>query len=108
VRAESSDCLIEATEKLAAAIRAHCLGVLWTRHAAVGLCLANRRAGVRAVLATSVRATAAAVAAVGANVLVVDPAAGTLYERKQVLREFCLGGLRECPGEFREVLDLRT
>jgi methionine synthase I (cobalamin-dependent) len=58
------------------------------------------------VLASSVPATAAAVSAVGANVLVVDPAAGTMYERKQVLREFCLGGIRECPEELKKVLEL--
>ena len=80
------------------------LGLLWTRHTAAGLCLANRHAGVRAVLASGVPATAAAVAAVGANVLVVDPAVGTAYEKKQILRDFCLGGIRECPEALKERL----
>ncbi len=84
------------------------LGLLWTRHTAVGLCLANRHAGVRAVLATSVAATAAAVSAVGANVLVVDPAAGTAYEKKQILRDFCLGGIRDCPEALKERLEVST
>lgn len=105
VRTESTPCLIEATAKLAAAAAARSLGVLWTRHTAAGLCLANRHAAVRAVLATGVPATSAAVAAVGANVLVVDPAAGTMYERKQVLREFCLGGIRQCPEELKKGLE---
>jgi hypothetical protein len=104
VQSESTDCLIEATEKLASAAAAGALGVLWTRHTAVGLCLANRRRGVRAVLATSVAATAAAVAAVGANVLVIDPTIGTTYEKKQVLRDFCLGGIRECPEALKKNL----
>ena len=104
VRSESTPCLIAAAEKLAAAVAGRSLGILWTRHTAVGLCLANRHAAVRAVLATGVPATSAAVAAVGANVLVVDPAAGTMYEKKQVLREFCLGGIRQCPEELKKGL----
>jgi hypothetical protein len=104
VRTESTPCLVEATAKLAAAVAARSLGVLWTRHTAAGLCLANRHAAIRAVLSAGVSATSVAVATVGANVLVVDPAAGTLYEKKQVMREFCLGGVRECPEELRNVL----
>jgi hypothetical protein len=101
VKTESTHCLIKATDMLAAAVAARSLGVLWTRHTAVAMCLANRNKNLRAVLAASVAATAAAVAAVGANVLVVDPTAGTMYERKQVLRAFCLGGIRECPEELK-------
>jgi len=104
VLVESSDCLIEATGKLAAAVTGRSLGVLWTRHTAVGLCLANRHGGVRAVLASNVRATSAAIDAVGANVLVIDPSVGTTYEKKQVLREFCLGGMRECPEALKPAL----
>ena len=95
VQTETSDCMIASTDKLAAAVApGQSLGLLWTRHTAAGLCLANRHAGVRAVLATGVSATAAAVSAVGANVLVVDPTVGTAYEKKQILRDFCLGGIR--------------
>ena len=109
VQTETSDCMIAATDKLAAAVaRGQSLGLLWTRHTAVGLCLANRHAGVRAVLATSVAATAAAISALGANVLVVDPAAGTAYEKKQILCDFCLGGIRDCPEELKERLEYST
>jgi len=105
VQTESSDCMIASTDKLAAAIApGETLGVLWTRHTAAGLCLANRHVGIRAVLATSVPATATAVSAVGANLLVVDPTIGTAYEKKQVLRDFCLGGIRECPQALKERL----
>ncbi len=105
VETETSECMIAATDKLAAAVApGQALGLLWTRHTAAGLCLANRHAGVRAVLATGVSATAAAVSAVGANVLVVDPTTGTAYEKKQILRDFCLGGIRECPESLRERL----
>jgi ribose 5-phosphate isomerase RpiB len=106
VQTETSDCMIASTDKLAAAVATgQALGLLWTRHTAVGLCLANRHAGVRAVLANGVTATAAAVAAVGANVLVVDPAVGTAYEKKQLLRDFCLGGIRQCPEALKERLE---
>jgi hypothetical protein len=109
VQTESFDCMIAATDKLAAAVApGQSLGLLWTQHTAAGLCLANRHAGLRAVLATSVPATAAAVSAVGANVLVVDPAAGTAYEKKQILREFCLGGIRACPEALKEKLEVRA
>ena len=108
VQMETSDCMIAATDKLAAAVApGRSLGLLWARHTAAGLCLANRHAAVRAVLASSVSATAAAVAAVGANVLVVDPAVGTAYEKRQILRDFCLGGIRQCPEALKERLEFR-
>jgi ribose 5-phosphate isomerase RpiB len=105
VQSETSECMIASTDKLAAAAASgKSLGVLWTRHTAAGLCLANRHAGVRAVLASGVAATAAAVSAVGANVLVVDPTVGTSYETNRILREFCTGGIRECPESLKERL----
>jgi hypothetical protein len=105
VQLESLDCMIASTDKLAAAVaQGRSLGLLWTRHTAAGLCLANRHAGVRAVLAAGVSATAAAVSAVGANILVVDPAVGTAYEKKQILRDFCLGGIRPCPDPLKDRL----
>ena len=106
VQTDTSDCLIAATDKLAAAVASgQALGLLWTRHVAAGLCLANRHAAVRAVLAAGVSATAAAVSAVGANVLVVDPAVGTAYEKRHILRDFCLGGIRHCPDALKERLE---
>ena len=105
VEVETCDCMIASSDKLAAAVAAgQSLGLLWTRHTAVGLCLANRHAGVRAVLAGGISGTAAAIAAVGANVLVFDPAVGTAFEKKQVLRDFCLGGIRPCPEALEERL----
>jgi hypothetical protein len=106
VQTETSDCMIASTDKLAAAVATgQSLGLLWTRHTAVGLCLANRHAAVRAVLASGVSTTAAAVESVGANVLVIDPTVGTDYEKKQILRDFCVGGIRLCPDALRERLE---
>jgi hypothetical protein len=96
------DCLIVATEQLAAEVaRSDTLGVLLTPHAAAGLCLANRLRGLRAVTGGDAPAVAAAAAAVGANLLVVDPGAGTFFQLKQMVAEFCRGGVRPCPAVFR-------
>jgi len=95
------DCLIAATDQLAAEMaRSDTLGVLLTPHTAAGLCLANRLRGVRAVTGGDAPAVAAAAAAVGANVLVVDPRAGTFFQLKQMVAEFCRGGVRPCPAVF--------
>jgi len=98
VRHEQSECMIASTDMLAEAVRGgNTLGVLWTRLTAMGLCLANRHQGVRAVLAGNVPDTAAAIEAVGANAIVLDPTVGTEFQRKQILRDFSRGGVRHCP-----------
>ncbi len=105
VMQSSSDCLIAAGDQLATEVRrADTLGVLLTRHAPAGLCLANRLAGVRAIGGIDAPAVAAASAAVGANLLVVDPRAGTFFQLKQAITEFARGGVRPCPEVFRKRL----
>jgi hypothetical protein len=47
---------------------------------------------------------AADAAAVGANVLVVDPAAQGPFAMRQILRQFLRGWPRSCPGVFSERL----
>ena len=101
----ASDCIIASSEQLAAEVaRPDTLGVLLTRHTAAGLCLANRLSGVRAVTGVDAPSVAAAAAAVGANVLVADPRAGTFFQLKQIVTEFCRGGVHACPGVFRAQL----
>jgi hypothetical protein len=101
----SADCLVAATDKLAGEVtRPGTLGLLWTRHTAAGLCLANRHPGVRAVLAAGLPGTAAAVRAVAANVLVLDPLAATSFQQRQMVGEFCRGGVRSCPEKFKNRL----
>ncbi len=105
VECTSSDCLIAATDQLAAeASKPDTLGVLLTRHAAAALCLANRLPGVRAIFAIDAPSVAAAASAVGANVLVVDPRAGSFFQLKQMVTEFGCGGVRPCPKVFQEQL----
>ena len=56
-------------------------------------------AGLRAVLGGDRGDVAAAAAAdVGANLLVVDPRGGHVVSVKQMLIEFCRGGVRPCPA----------
>jgi hypothetical protein len=102
---ETSDCVIAATDRLAAAVREPgTLGLLLTPYTAAALCLANRQRGVRAVQASDATAVVEAVAAVGANVLVVDPAGRSLFQLKQMAAALCRGGVRECPRVFKERL----
>ncbi len=105
VECSASDCLISATDQLAAeTAKPDTLGVLLTRHTAAGLCLANRLPGVRAVTGVDAPTVAAATAAVGANLLVADPQAGTFFQLKQMATEFCRCGVRPCPDVFRDRL----
>jgi ribose 5-phosphate isomerase RpiB len=101
----TSDCLIAATDQLAGEVtRPGTLGLLWTRHTAAGLCLANRHPALRAVLASDRPGTAAAVQAVAANVLVLDPAAVSGFQQRQIVGEFCRGGVHPCPEKFKNRL----
>jgi hypothetical protein len=101
VRPEGLDCLIAATERLAGAVTGGAgLGLLLTPHTAAAMCLANRHAGVRAVLAGEVAATAAAAAGIGANLLVADPAVLGWGALKRIVLDYCRGGVRPCPKVF--------
>jgi hypothetical protein len=105
VTQSASDCLIAAGDQLAVEItQPDTLGVLLSHHAAAGLCLANRLPGVRAIGGIDAPAVAAASAALGANLLVVDPRAGTFFQLKQAITEFARGGVRPCPSVFRKRL----
>ncbi len=68
------------------------------------MCLANRRAGVRAIRGAAVEAVAADAAAVGANVLIVDTSAAGFFAVRQLVGRFLRGGVRECPEVFRKQL----
>jgi hypothetical protein len=105
VQPQRMDCLIAATDYLAGElVKPHTLAVLVSPHSAAALCLTNRRPGVRAVLGLDAATTTAATAAVGANLLVIDPGIGTLFQWKKMLGEFCRGGIRTCPDVFQKRL----
>jgi hypothetical protein len=99
------DCIIVSTDALAEEVaKADTLGLLLTRYTAAGSCLANRHAGVRAVVASDGPTTAALTRSVGANLLIADPKAGTFFQLKQMVTEFCRSGVRECPAVFQSRL----
>ncbi|HUT09970.1 MAG TPA: hypothetical protein VMY42_05705 [Thermoguttaceae bacterium] len=101
----SFDCLIAATDRLAAeVVRPDTLGLLLTGHTAAALCLANRHGGVRAVSGSDARAVSTAATSVGANLLAIDPAIGSLHQLKQMVTEFTRGGVRPCPEVFQAKL----
>jgi hypothetical protein len=105
VEAAHLDCIIASTQQLAAELATpNTLALLLTRHTAAGLCLANRLPGVRAVTGNDVPSVAVAIAAVGANMLVVNPQAYSFFQVKQMAAEFCRGGVRACPEVFAEQL----
>lgn len=105
VERSALDCLIASVDALAAEVSKHdTLGVLITSHAAAGLCLANRLAGVRAVAGADAPAIAAASAAVGANLLIANPRTGSFFQLKQAITEFARAGVRSCPEVFRKKL----
>ncbi len=98
VERAASDCVIAAVDQLAAeTARPDTLGVLLTPHTSAALCLANRLPGVRAVTGRDAPTAATAAAAVGANVLAIDPEMGTFFQLKQIITEFCRCGVRACP-----------
>jgi hypothetical protein len=105
VSAAEYKCLIRAADELGRRLaRSDTLGMLITKHTAAGLCLANRRPGVRAVLGVDATTAASDVAAVGANLLVVDPLIAGPLQLKQMASRFCRGGPAVCPEVFRERL----
>lgn len=100
-----SECLIASSDELAAELAGgRVLGAMLTAQPAIALCLANRLPGVRAVLGTDAPETVAAVASVGANLLVAAPRPKTFFQLKHLVREFCRGGMRECPELLKERL----
>jgi hypothetical protein len=100
-----SDCVIAAADRLAAEVaQPDTLGLLLTRHVAAALCVANRLRGVRAVRGEDPNAVGRDAAAVGANLLVVDPRAG-LARTRRIVAAFAAGGVRPCPKVFAERLN---
>jgi hypothetical protein len=101
----SSKCLIEATDRLAGeAKKPNTLGLLLTPYEAESLCLANKLSGVRAISGRDANQVAADASAVGANVLVINPKKIGPFEIRQMLNEFCRGGIRPCPDVLKQRL----
>jgi hypothetical protein len=84
------------------------IGLLLTSEPAAAVCLSNRLAGVRAMAAGdagTLTALGATARAVGANLLIVDPAGRGPFAMKQLIDRFFEGAPRVCPPQWRGRLD---
>jgi hypothetical protein len=73
------------------------LGLLLCGRPDVACCLANRRPGVRAAVVRDRDEVAAAIANLGVNLLVVDPARRSLFQLGQIVKPFLVAGSAKCP-----------
>jgi len=106
VEVRQMDCILRATDELAEAVRKdHCLGVLLTRYAAIGVCAANRHPGVRAVWGLEVGQAAADAASLGANLLVINPRQTSPYQLHKMIQEFYRAGVHPCPEALKSRLE---
>ncbi|MBX7073393.1 MAG: hypothetical protein K1X71_09625 [Pirellulales bacterium] len=78
-------------------------GVLFTGEPQVALVLANRHPGVRAVAVGCADSMRRARAAIGPNVLVIQPRGKSSYQMESAVIEFSSGAC-ECPPQYREAL----
>lgn len=100
-------CWIEVTRQMTEAIaRETKCGVLVTHRATGAVCLANRGTGIRAALGVGTASVKDAMETIGANLLVVDPTASSLYEIRGMVRELVRGS-HECPDRLKPVLEGR-
>jgi len=84
------------------------IGLLLTSEPAAAVCLSNRLAGLRAMAAGdagTLTALGATARAIGANLLIVDPAGRGPFAMKQLIDRFCQGAPRTCPPQWRGRLD---
>lgn len=72
-------------------------GVMLTDRPAAAACLANRDCAIRAAVAADERSAKDAVESLDANLLVVDPAAHSLWALQNLLKEYSQSGHREMP-----------
>lgn len=85
--------------------KGECRGALiFCQGASPACCVANKVKGVRAAAVDSVDDVDEALAGLGANVLIVDPAGKTFFEFKQMLR-LCLNSPATCPAGVARVLE---
>ena len=99
-----NDCVLEVVRHVTQAMAAQTrIGLVLTDRPAVAICLANRRASVRAAWGVSVASVREAMQLIGANLLVLNPAQHSVYELRGMIREF-LGGGHDCPTGYRRAL----
>ncbi|HPM80420.1 MAG TPA: hypothetical protein PLF81_06950 [Candidatus Anammoximicrobium sp.] len=99
-----SPCVLEVVRQVTQAVAdRRQIGLVLTDRPAVALCLANRRANIRAAWGVSVASVREATKLIGANLLVLNPAQHGVSELRGMIREF-LSGRRDCPEDYRRAL----
>jgi hypothetical protein len=89
VQASTSRCLIETTDRLAAAmVDADQFAVVVTRYRSAALGLLNRKSNLRAVAAESFDQVEAEASQIGANTLVIDPIGKSQYQLDRMIETF--------------------
>jgi len=78
--------------------------VLVTGDVDAALCLANRKAGIRAIAVRDPARVEAAAERVGANLLLIDAAAWSVPTMARMVRLFAADGLRTCPQHLADQL----
>jgi hypothetical protein len=73
-------------------------GVIFCDDAGLLCCVANKVAGLRAIVANTVPQTAHATLTLGANLVAVEMPGRTFFEVRQILRTLCSGGVPACPA----------
>jgi hypothetical protein len=74
--------------------------IVATRKPSAALCLLNRWPGIRAALGLDGQSVREALAAIGANVLVVNPAATSVHQLREIFRIFVHSESRQPPPEL--------
>jgi hypothetical protein len=90
-------------QKAAEWMSCHSGCVAFCKDAALGTCLANKIAGLRAAAVGSAMQTARAVSTIGANFLVVEMPGRTLFEVRQILKS-AARGTGGCSAEIAKLL----
>ena len=80
------------------------LALLLTASTAAAVCVANRRRGVRAIQAGTMEQLVAGIEAIGANLLILDPAATSYFQLQRTITRFCDPAPRNCPKHLNGTL----
>jgi ribose 5-phosphate isomerase RpiB len=80
-------------------------GVIFCDDAGLLCCVANKVAGLRAVVANTVPQAARATLALGANLVAVEMPGRTFFEVRQILRTLCASALPACPAGVACILE---
>jgi hypothetical protein len=78
------------------------LGLLLTNNPLAAVCRANRHRSVRAAIGNNAMEVGRALAAIGANLLIVEPQGRGAFALRQAARAFCRGA-SGCPAEWKGV-----